>query len=435
VVFAIMVAVASLNACDNSDAEMREVSTRVSGALDEAEQQLIQEEAEAAESEPRVAAEGTSVSAPELAPRDVHFDAIVLDTHVDTPQGMTDSGFDLSQRHERGHLDLPRMHEGGLDGAFFSIWVNPRRYRGDEAFDRALALFNAVHNAAWRSSTAEVADSVGDVLRVVSRGGIALLFGVEGGHALGSSDEVTVMSRLHSFRALGARYMTVTWSTDNPLGHSSTDDHPERGLTALGASVIREMERIGIIVDVSHVSDQTFWDIMEIATKPVIASHSSVRALADHPRNMTDDMIRRVAEGGGAVCINYFPYYLDTRYASERSRIHDENPEAYAEVENADLGYTERGPVFRAIALGIEPDLDVPDVGTIADHIMHIVDLVGAQAVCLGSDFDGVPAMPLGLSDVSVLPALSEELSARGVGADDLRLILGGNVMRILGTN
>ena len=357
---------------------------------------------------------------------------LVVDTHVDTPIAMVEAGFDVHQEHETGHLDLPRMRRGGLDAAFFSVWVDPREHRRGAAYERALRIFQAVHEVAWQSSEAVVVDTTDELRRVVSNNQVALLLGVEGGHALGTDDLDLALTRLRNFRALGARYMTVTWSTDNPLGHSSTGRRPERGLTDLGRTVIAEMERVGLVVDVSHVSDRTFFDIMAIVTRPVLATHSNARALSDHPRNMTDDMIRQVAANGGAICVNYFTDYLDVDYVQARERLSREHRDAFDALQLDERPYTERGPVRRAWTLEREPGLDVPDVGTIADHIMHIASVGGPDSVCLGSDFDGVPELPLGLDDVSQLPALMAELASRGLPAHHLTKILGGNVMRVL---
>jgi membrane dipeptidase len=362
---------------------------------------------------------------------EVHMRALVVDTHVDTTQDMADDGFDLLERHRTGHLDLPRMREGGLDAAFFSIWVNPRRHPND-AFERSLRLFEAVHEVAWRSPDAVVADTVAAIRQAAAEGRTALLLGVEGAHALGTADLDEALSRLRLFRSLGARYLTLTWSNDNPFGHASTGNHPERGLTEAGRALIAEMERIGIVVDVSHVSDQTFWDIMVTATRPVLASHSSARALADHPRNMTDEMIRAVAEGGGAVCVNYFTLYIDRDYAAQLDRVEREHPERFRELETQGLSYPARFAAFRRLVRELAPDLAVPDVATVVDHLMHIVELAGPETACLGSDFDGVPEMPRGLEDVTGLPAITAELRRRGLSDDEVRLVLGDNVLRVL---
>jgi len=385
--------------------------------------------------EPTPPREASSQPTTQPTPEEIdalHFTSLIVDTHVDTPQTMADNDFDLLERHDEAHLDIPRMREGGLDAAFFSIWVSPDDYRGEAAFYRSLALFNTVHDAARRSPDAVVVDTADELQQAWESGQTAFLFGVEGGHALGSDDLDTIISRLQTFRALGARYLTLTWSTDNPLGHSSTDDHPERGLTDLGRTAIAEMERLGIIIDVSHVSDQTFNDIMDIATRPILASHSSARALSDHPRNMSDEMIRRVADNGGAVCVNYFSYYLDADYADRRSQIYRENRDAYRDVRRQDLSYTARGPAYRAVAVSLVPDLAIPNISTIADHIMHIVEVGGPDVACLGSDFDGVSELPQGLDDVTTLNQLTAELSARGLADHHIVKVLGGNVLRVL---
>lgn len=418
--------------CARSTEQRRSVSSRVSGALGAPEGSA----APAPEDAEPIGPNRVVVNpAPPPPPREMHFRTIVLDTHVDTTQSMADEGFDIVERHAEGHLDIPRMVAGGLDGAFFSIWVDPSDYRGDAAFDRALAQFDAVHRVDWRSPAAEVVDRSDEVRDAVERGQIALLLGVEGGHALGTADEVEALERLHLFRALGARYMTLTWSTDNPLGHSSTGDHPERGLTPLGRRVVAEMNRIGMVVDVSHVSDQTFWDVTELTTRPLMASHSSARALADHPRNMTDDMLRAVAARDGVVCVNYYPYYIDAEYLARRVAISEAHPAEYEALRGEGLSYTARGPAFRELALRFEPDLEVPSVERIADHIVHIAEVAGTTTPCLGSDFDGVPELPAGMDDVSHLPALSEELGRRGIQGDDLARILGENVLRVLRAN
>lgn len=357
---------------------------------------------------------------------------LVVDTHVDTPIAMLSAGFDVLQPHATGHFDLPRMRRGGLNAAFFSVWVDPREYRRQAGYEQAMRIFRAIHEVAWRSRDAVLVDTTDALRRVVDDEQVAILIGVEGGHALGTNDSDLALTRLRTFRALGARYMTLTWSTDNPLGHSSTGRHPERGLTELGRVVIAEMERVGLVVDVSHVSDQTFFDIMAIATRPVLATHSNARALSDHPRNMSDEMIRLVADNGGAICVNYFTDYLDVGYVQARDRLSRAHRQAFDQLELEERPYTERGPARRALVLELEPSLAVPDVSTVIDHILHIAEVGGPDTVCLGSDFDGVPELPQGLDDVSQLPALRAELASRGLPMHHQTKILGGNVMRVL---
>lgn len=383
---------------------------------------------------PRPAIATPAVGAEEPAPAAGPARPVLLaiDTHVDTTQRMLDDGDDIGERLEGGHLDLPRMREGGLHGAFFSIWVDPREHEGEAAWERAKALIGAVRSVAERHpDQAVLCTSADQVRRAFADGKIALLMGVEGGHALGSDDPEVVLRRLGELHALGVRYMTITWSTDNPLGHSSTGDDPAQGLTDLGRRVIREMDRLGIVVDVSHVSDRTFIDIMEIAERPVMASHSSARALADHPRNMTDDMIRRVAENGGAVCINYYSQYIDIGYRDRRRALAEEHAERFEAVaaEHPD-DWIARSLAQRDLARRLDPSLSAPGIDTLADHFAHVVRIGGPGAACLGSDFDGVPELPTGLEDVSKLQALRDELERRGLPTP---AIFGGNVLRVLG--
>jgi len=355
---------------------------------------------------------------------------VAVDTHVDTTQRMLD-GDDIAERLADGHLDIPRMREGGLHGAFFSIWVNPRQYQGEAAWERALALTRAVHQVAERHpEQAAVCTTAAQVSAAALADRVCLLIGVEGGHALGSDDPEVVLERLREMHELGARYMTITWSTDNPLGHSSTGEHPELGLTDLGRRVVREMNELGMIVDVSHVSDQTFEDIMDVTEKPVFASHSSARALAEHPRNMTDAMIRRVAEGGGAVCVNYYSQYIDIPYRDHVRRLREEHAdrfEALAEEHGED--WMARVQAERELAASLDPELTPPGIEQLGAHFAHIVEVAGPEAACLGSDFDGIPELPTGLEDVSKLPALRAELERREL---PVRPIFGGNVLRIL---
>jgi len=356
---------------------------------------------------------------------------LALDTHVDTPQRMLDASDDIGSRLPGGHLDLPRMREGGLSGAFFSIWVSPTRYPGERAWERALALIGAVRRVAEQHpEAAAVCTTAEEVRRAHAAGKIALLMGVEGGHALGApEDEDSYLERLRELHRLGARYMTITWSNDNALGHSSTGDAPSRGLTPLGRRVVGEMNRLGMIVDVSHVSDRTFWDILEVTTKPVLASHSSCRALADHPRNMTDRMIHAVSEQGGAVCINYYTQYIDVAYRARRRALEREHRPRFDAIEEAHEHSWLRWAPRNALARELDPELGTPTLETLGAHFAHAAEVGSPEAVCLGSDFDGVGELPVGLDDVSFLPALRAELERREL---PVRPIFGENVLRVL---
>jgi membrane dipeptidase len=274
-----------------------------------------------------------------------------------------------------------------------------------------------------------LATTVDDVRRAAREGKVALLMGVEGAHALGTRDPDVALERLRELHRRGVRYMTITWSNDNALGHSSTGGHPARGLTELGRRAVREMNALGMIVDVSHVSDRTFWDIMEITERPVMASHSSARALADHPRNMDDAMIRRVAEGGGAVCVNYFSQFIDVAYRDRRERLERRHRRRFESIAEEHPYYTDRGLAQLRLAMELDAQIAPPTLETLGAHFAHIVALGGPSAACLGSDFDGVPELPLGMEDVSDLGALEAELTRREL---DVTAIFGENVLRVL---
>ncbi|NOY93780.1 MAG: membrane dipeptidase [Deltaproteobacteria bacterium] len=359
---------------------------------------------------------------------------IGIDTHIDTTQRLLDDHADLFDALVGGHVDAARMRAGGLSGAFFSIYVSPRRFAsGDPSYARALALTRRVRElAAAHPDEAALCTTASDVRQAAREGKIAMLMGVEGAHALGTADRELALKRLRELFDLGNRYMTITWSTDNPLGHSSSGEHPELGLTPLGRVVVREMNRLGMIVDVSHVSDRTFWDIMELTDKPVLASHSSSRALADNRRNMTDAMITRVAEGGGAVCVNFYPQFLDADYRRARRRLRYRHRAEFAAVHDTGTYWVDRGPAERALALRLEPALRPPTVETLVDHFAHIVEIAGPGAACMGSDFDGVPELPVGMHDVGDLGVLREALARRGL---PVRAIWGENVLRVLEAN
>jgi len=241
---------------------------------------------------------------------------------------------------------------------------------------------------------------------------------------------------LREFYTRGARYVTLTWSNSNRLGGSSGDDGKGRGLTPFGVRVVRTMNELGMMVDVSHVSDTSFFDAVKASTLPVIASHSSARALSPHPRNMTDDMIRAVAQNGGAVCVNFGPEFLDAAWAATwESKLAAARPEmgALVKAHAPDMNAAERafGEKFRTLAKDLPP---VP-ASLVVDHIEHMVKLVGPDHVCLGSDFDGIPEGPAGLEDVSKLPFITRELLRRGVSPEDVKKILGENVLRVLAAN
>jgi membrane dipeptidase len=350
---------------------------------------------------------------------------IVVDTHSDCTQRITYGGIDFATAQPDMQVDLPKMRAGGLDAQFFSIFVGPWRTRPEGYFAEALKQFDAV-DAMVRANAGTIAwaRSAAEVRANAERGLISALFGVEGGHALlpGTDDEL--VDHLRIFYARGARYLTLTWSIASPIGGSSGDDSSNRGLTDLGRRIIDEMERLGMMVDVSHVSDPLFWDVIRYARKPVIASHSSSRALADVPRNLSDPMLQAIARTGGAVCVNYGPGFLDRDYSEREQAV-------WTRARALGLPPAESWRRVRAEVAQLPP---VP-LSRLVDHIDHVAHVAGIDHVCLGSDFDGIPAGPAGLEDVSKLPALVAALRARGYSSADLAKILGGNVLRVLASS
>ena len=353
---------------------------------------------------------------------DVHRRAIVIDTHADSAQKITYRGFDAS-RAQPMHVDLPKMRAGGLDAQFFSIWVDPVQAAPERYFTEAERQFAAVHRLiAEHGDTIAWAKTAADVRRDAGRGRLSALFGVEGGHALLPGDEAAQLEHLRRFWALGARYLTLTWAVSNQLGGSSGDAGRTTGLSALGRRVIDEMQRLGMVVDISHVSDATFWDVLAYAKKPVLASHSSARALADVPRNLDDRMLQAIAKNGGAACVSYNPRFLDADFARATDPL-------WKKAES--LPFLEREPLLRRELSRYTP---VP-LSRVVDHIDHMVAVAGIDHVCLGSDFDGIVPVPVGLEDASKLPALTGELLRRGYSVADVEKLLGGNVLRVLEAN
>jgi membrane dipeptidase len=362
--------------------------------------------------------------------RKLHFDSIVVDTHDDTTQRLLDPDFDLGVRHDDGSIDLPRAREGGLDAIFFSIWI-PGTVTGAPAVEHAREQIAAIHRQIdTHPGELALATTADDVRRIAAGGRIAALIGVEGGHMIAND-----LANLRELYALGARYMTLTHSENVDWADSSTDEPRLGGLNDFGRAVVAEMNRLGMIVDVSHVSDDTFADVLEFSTAPVIASHSSSRALCDVPRNMSDRMIRALAERGGVIQINYHVGFLSKAFDVA---IHADDGRLDKEIEAEGArrcGQKEACMLLTGDALMREYVVagKLPRVGwqEIVAHIDHVVRLVGADHVGLGSDFDGA-YMPFGLENAALLPKLTVALLAKGYSEQDIRNILGGNTLRVM---
>lgn len=360
---------------------------------------------------------------------DLHFRSIVIDTHDDTTQRLLDPKFDLGVRHSDGSIDIPRMREGGLDAIFFSIWI-PGTVTGPEAVKRAMDQIDAVRELPVRfPKDLALARTADDIRLIHSNKKIAVLMGVEGGHMI--DDDLGV---LRDFARLGVRYVTLTHMVDTNWADSSTGKFTHNGLTDFGKQVVHEMNRMGVMVDISHVSDKTFYDVLAVSEAPVIASHSSCRAICDAPRNMTDDMIKALAAKGGVMQINYHVGFLSQEFR-DAERAHPEvGREIEAEVkkrcgENESCQLVEGDKVTREfVAQGKLPRVDWTKI---IEHIDHAVKLAGTDHVGLGSDFDGAN-MPYGMEDATHLPQITNALLAKGYSEIDVQKILGGNTLRVM---
>jgi len=372
-----------------------------------------------------------SVPADDLAERahKLHFSSMVIDTHDDTTQRFfSKTGFDLGKRNADGSIDIPRMRDGGMNGIFFSIWIDGRTM-GPPAIQKALDQIDAVReNVAKYPKEIVLARTAEDVRRAHAQGKIAALIGVEGGHMIGNDIRI-----VRIFSDLGARYMTLSHFYNDEWADSSTDKPAHNGLTDYGKDIVREMNRQGMLVDISHVSDKTFYDALEISKAPLIASHSSCRALCNHPRDMSDDMIKALAAKGGVIQINYEKSFIDQAYKDASDKATGGVVEMMATIKKT-CGDDEECVVheMKAIETRLIAEGKLPHVTweRIIDHIDHAVKLVGADHVGLGSDFDGAN-MPEGMEDASKLPKITEALLRKGYSESDIRKILGENTLRI----
>jgi len=359
----------------------------------------------------------------------LHFSCIVVDTHDDTTQRFLDGKFDIGERSASGSIDVPRMKEGGLGAIFFSIWI-PSKVTGPEAVDRAMTQIDAVREQVRKHpKDMALATTAAEVREARKQGKIAALIGVEGGHMINSS-----LAVLLSYAALGVRYMTLTHSGNDEWADSSTDKAVHNGLTDFGKDVVREMNRLGVIVDISHVSDKTFYDALEVSKAPLFASHSSCRAICDAPRNMTDQMMKDLAAKGGVVQINYHVGFLSQEFRDAEKADPEINKAISAEVtkrcgENEGCQLIEGDRITREyVEQGKLPRVDF---SKIIEHIDHAVKMVGVEHVGLGSDFDGAN-MPYGMEDATKLPKITEALLKKGYSEGDVKKILGENTLRVM---
>jgi membrane dipeptidase len=368
--------------------------------------------------------------------RAIHESAIIVDTHADTPQRFLDDGFDIGSTdpNDNGHLSLDKARRGNLGAEFFSIWVDPETNQGHFARHTFDLIDSVYEQAARHPDRMVMAFSVADIERAHRDHKLAALMGIEGGHSIEND-----MRLLRDYYRLGVRYMTLSWSNTNEWADSSGDINDAKvqhhnGLTEFGKQVVLEMNRLGMMVDISHVADKTFWDAIATTKAPVIASHSSARALVNAPRNMTDDMLRAVAKNGGVVQVNFFSAFDDEDF--RKALEAQSKDQAAAQQKYLDQLKAEGKTPTYVDSDRIEREwmarIPRPPLKSLIDHIDHIAKVAGVDHVGLGSDFDGVSgATPQGIDSAADLPKITQALLDRGYGEADIHKILGGNLLRV----
>ena len=367
---------------------------------------------------------------------EIQNSAIVIDTHADTPQRFIDENYDIGSTDpkDRGHISLDKAKAGNLGAEFFSIWVDPETNQGHFAHHTLDLIDSVYEQAARHPDRMMMAFSVDDIERAHREHKLAALLGIEGGHSI--ENDVRL---LRDYYRLGVRYMTLSWSNTNEFADSSGDinnpkvEHHD-GLTDGGKQIVLEMNRLGMLVDISHVADKTFYDAIAVSKAPVIASHSSARALTDHPRNMTDDMLRAVAKNGGVVQVNFYSAFVDENYRkadAAQAKDRKDAVKAYNDQQKTagkTVTYIDDDRIEREWTSKIPR----PPLSSLIDHIDHVAKVAGMDHVGLGSDFDGVNgATPEGIDSAADLPKITQALLDRGYSADDIRKILGGNLLRV----
>ena len=370
----------------------------------------------------------------------IHADALVIDGHADTPQRFVDEGWSFTDALGAGMLNLDTARAGNLAAEFFAIWVEPTQWSGRYAH-RTLQLIDGVYEQLRKHpDTMRLGLSAADILQAHRDRVFCVLLGIEGGHSIEAD-----LGLLRLYHRLGVRYMTLTWSNTNEWADSSGDIDAASvvhhgGLTPFGRDVVREMNRLGMMVDVSHVADTTFWDVLQTTHAPLIASHSSARALTDAPRNLSDDQLRAIATNNGVVMVNFYPSFIDTHWREGWAATRAAREPLYAAAAKP---FEDRGePVPYNIPLTVDRafyaehlrhTLPLAPLSALIDHIDHVTQVAGIDHVGLGSDFDGFPILPEGLRSAADLGKITAALYERGYRAQQLDKLLGGNLLRVMG--
>jgi membrane dipeptidase len=365
--------------------------------------------------------------------RSLHFSATVVDTHNDVVQRVL-AGEDISARTVHGHSDLPRFLDGGLDVEMFSIWAPPEKtsssyfHQADEQIDSIMSFVNR------NPSKVRFARTAGEVEQLVHQGKFVAMMGMEGGHHIEND-----LKKLEHFYSRGVRYMTLTWNNSTPWATSAKDEDELRdslkhkGLTEFGRRVVRRMNDLGMIVDVSHVGERTFWDVITTTRKPVIASHSSAWALCHNRRNLKDDQLRAIAKNGGVVFINFAPWFIDSTFGAKERAMLARNKSRIDSFRATLKGHDEfLNDMAVAEFLKDQYDPIRPALKLLIDHFDYVARLIGVDHVGIGSDFDGITVTPKEMDDVTFLPNITRELLTRGYSQQDVKKMLGENFLRVL---
>jgi len=355
--------------------------------------------------------------------------AIVIDTHNDVTTPMTNDDFNLSGEPPAPYkTNIERMKKGGLTAEFFSLYVKPWYVEHGGSARRTLDMIDSVYRAVERHpKDLMIATSVADIRRAKRTGKIAALMGIEGGHAIEDS-----LPTLREFYRLGVRYMTLTWNNTNNWADANRPPKKHNGLSDFGKEVVREMNRLGMLVDISHVSDDTMNDVLDVSTAPIIASHSSARALSNVPRNIPDDVLKRIAKNGGVVQVNFYSVFVDVKTVAPQSAERDKRLKSQQDAIDEKYKDDPERRAEESDKLEAANPLPPLPISKLIDHIDHIVKVAGIDHIGIGADFDGANDMPEGAQDVSMLPNITYELLKRGYSEADIRKILGENLLRVM---
>ncbi len=368
----------------------------------------------------------------------IHAEALVIDGHADTPQRFVDEAWNFSDPLGAGMLNLESARTGNLAAEFFAIWVEPKEWHGRFAH-RTLQLLDGVYQQLEKHpSSMRLGLTPEDVLQAHREKVFCALLGIEGGHSIEAD-----LGLLRMYYRLGVRYMTLTWSNTNEWADSSGDLDDDTvvhhgGLTDFGRDVVREMNKLGMMIDLSHAADTTFWQVLQTTHAPVIASHSSARALTDAPRNLTDEQLRAIATNDGVAMVNFYPAFIDASWRDGWAAPKAHRDSLYQSIAK---GYRDRGepvPYYASMSADreyyakfLQDTLPLAPLSALIDHIDHVAQVAGIDHVGLGSDFDGFPILPEGLSSAADLPKITAALLERGYRPEQLNKLLGGNLLRV----